>query len=62
MDVLIPRNTNIPTQMSETYTTTADNETGVVFQMFEGERVMVQNNHKVGQFNIEVLAAPRGTP
>lgn len=63
MSVLIPRNTTIPTQQKETYTTFMDNQTGVVVNVFQGEREFVKDNRSLAQFILKgIVPQPAGMP
>ncbi|MFP3909205.1 MAG: Hsp70 family protein, partial [Archaeoglobaceae archaeon] len=60
---LIERNTTIPTKITKTFTTAADNQTAVTINVLQGERPMAKDNVSLGQFNLEgIPPAPRGVP
>jgi molecular chaperone DnaK len=60
---LVERNTTVPTEKKQVFSTAADNQTAVTVSVFQGERPMARDNRLLGQFNLEGIgAAPRGTP
>jgi molecular chaperone DnaK len=63
MTVMIGRNTTIPTQKKEIYSTASDNQTSVEIHVLQGERANARDNRTLGKFHLEGLpAAPRGIP
>ena len=63
MDVLIPRNSKIPTRAGRQYTTHKDGQTGMRITVFQGERDMVADNRKLAELNLTgIPAMPAGLP
>ncbi|MBX6315563.1 MAG: molecular chaperone DnaK [Isosphaeraceae bacterium] len=63
MTVLVPRNTTIPTEKKETFTTAEDNQTAVTIKVYQGERPMAADNRLLGEFNLEGIPPARmGVP
>ena len=60
---LIEANTTIPTKKSETFSTAADNQPSVDLHVYQGERAMAKDNHRIGQFQLtDIPPAQRGVP
>jgi len=60
---LVERNTTVPTERKQVFSTAADNQTAVTVSVYQGERPMAKDNRLLGQFNLEgIPPAPRGTP
>lgn len=63
MDVLVPRNSKIPTTASRQYTTQVDGQSSMRIAVFQGERDMVKDNRKLANFNLSnIPAMPAGLP
>lgn len=63
MDVLIPRNSKIPSKASRQYTTQKDGQAGIRISVFQGERDLVKDNRKLAEFNLTgIPGMPAGLP
>src|SRR5436190_1078295 len=63
MTVMIPRNTTIPTQKKEVFSTATDNQPSVEIKVLQGERTEARYNRTLGKFHLEgIMPAPRGMP
>ena len=63
MTRLIERNTTIPTEKKEVFSTAADNQTEVTIHVLQGEREFASDNRSLGQFNLtDIPPAPRNMP
>ncbi len=60
---LVERNTTIPAEKKNTFSTAEDSQAAVTVMVYQGERPMARDNRLLGQFNLEgIEPAPRGTP
>ena len=63
MDVLVPRNSKIPTKAARQYTTQKDGQPGMRISVFQGERDLVKDNRKLAEFNLAgIPGMPAGFP
>jgi molecular chaperone DnaK len=63
MTVMIPRNTTLPTQKKETFSTASDNQPSVEVHVLQGERAESKSNRTLGRFALNgIMPAPRGVP
>merc|ERR1712232_185344 len=63
MTKIIPRDTTIPTRKSQSFSTSQDNQSKVMIDVYEGERSMTKDNHPLGKFELAgIPPAPRGVP
>ncbi|XP_074262992.1 heat shock cognate 70 kDa protein-like isoform X2 [Silene latifolia] len=61
LSVIIPRNTTIPVKKNKIRVTASDNQTSACFRVFEGERLMAEDNHFLDEFEIcGFPPAPKG--
>lgn len=62
MDVIIPRNTNIPTKVIKSYTNDTDYDKSILIKIFEGERMLTKDNFSIGEFLLDdIKPEPKGS-
>lgn len=63
MDVLVPRNSKIPSKAARQYTTQKDGQGGIRISVYQGERDLVKDNRKLAEFNLNgIPGMPAGIP
>jgi len=63
LTALVEKNTTVPTEKKQVFSTAADNQSGVTVKVFQGERKMAGDNRLLGEFDLSGLPpAPRGVP
>src|SRR5437588_1336499 len=63
MTALVEKNTTVPCERKQVFSTAADNQTGVTVKVFQGERKMASDNRLLGEFDLSgIPPAPRGVP
>jgi molecular chaperone DnaK len=62
MNVIIPRNSTIPTKAGEMFTTAMDGQKSMLIHVLQGERERARDNWSLGRFTIDFQTAPRGVP
>jgi molecular chaperone DnaK len=63
MTALVERNTTVPVEKKNIFSTASDNQTAVTVRVFQGERKMAASNRLLGEFNLEgIPPQPRGIP
>ena len=63
MDVIIPRNSKVPTKAGRQYTTSVDGQVNMKISVFQGERDLVNENRKLAEFELKgIPAMPAGLP
>src|SRR3954471_6107699 len=63
LTALVAKDTTVPTEKKQVFSTAADNQTGVTVKVFQGERKMASDNRLLGEFDLSgIPPAPRGVP
>src|SRR5262245_51558740 len=63
MTALVEKNTTVPCERKQTFSTAADNQSAVTVRVFQGERKMAEDNRLLGEFDLSgIPPAPRGMP
>jgi L1 cell adhesion molecule like protein len=62
MEIIIPRNTKIPTNMEHVFTTHLQDQINILIHVYEGEMPTTKDNNLLGKFVLEIPPAPIGVP